>query len=1060
MKLNEPYLRQDFTDFLNKFLPDFEKDVRKARFEGLSAISNVAYLGKSRKIDLQIFELTHKLSPNARVALATDGFRVMKQSASFRSLVVYYSNETQDWRLSLMTLIPEVSEKGKVAVQFSNPRRFSFFLGPNAKINTPYNFLIKKGKITDFEDLKSRFSLEVVNKEFYQEIAELYNKLVGGVRGTGKKERRYKGIIKLPSVASGSQTNHEFAVRLIGRIIFCWFLREKKSKSGLSLVPKKVLSLDSAQTTKDFYHSILEPLFFEILNKQVSFRKEQYAKDFYPQIPYLNGGLFSPQDDDYYSFDEGKQAVNHNTVQISDDWFVELFEVLEKYNFTVDENTSVDVDLSIDPEMLGRIFENLLAEINPETGESARKGTGSYYTPRSIVEYMVDESIFQFLKEKTGIDEKKLRALSSYDISDDENSPLNEGEKEKVIESLSNITILDPTCGSGAFPIGALQKIVFMLQRVDPDAKLWFQRQVTTTTPEVKKLLEHEFEHKNLDYIRKLGVIRKSIFGVDIQPIATEISRLRCFLTLVVEEAVDDDEPNRGVEPLPNLDFKFVTANSLIGLPKTNTSQQAIFDDYQKIDELKSVRDQFFHASDIKREQLKTEFTTQQRRLLKELQKEHGWTGVAKAELTQKLTDWEPFTHKPSSWFDPEWMFGIKGGFDIVIANPPYISYGLRGTQKMTSEERKRIVTLFPNSAEYKISIYALFMDKATQLSNPRYGIQTYIVPDSFLLGRYFSKVRSWILKNNEIIQISWLPYKIFGATVGYSVIYTFQRRQIVNSSHKVVSRIISSNEQIPNMSYKEYSYPQSYFENLKHSRFRLFFDSKTKSLVEKIELGSEEVGKYYIGRTGVRSLIGQKNIKGKEKKSETWQPGLTSGSQITKYRTVYDGDYINIDPKLLNKGGWDYEVIHNPKILLRQTGDHLTAAIDYNNYYHFNNIHSFALRSSNSTVTLNYLLSLLNSELLNWYYKTTTLEAGRTMAQTDIETVESLPTKNLSEQAQEPFIHIVDKILAVTKSEDYLENSGKQAQVKEYEKQIDQMVYKLYELTPEEIEIVEGNTK
>lgn len=424
MKLNEPYLRQDFTDFINDFLPDFEKDVRKASFESLGATNKVAYLGKSKKLDLQVFELTHKATSNARVALATDGFRIMKQSASFKALMAYRSDETDDWRLSLMTLTPEPNEKGKVSVKFSNPRRFSFFLGPDAKINTPYNFLVKKGKVADLDDLKSRFSLEVVNKEFFQEIAELYTKLVGGVRGVGKKKHEYKQLIELPSVASGSQTNHEFAVRLIGRIIFCWFLREKKSESGLPLVSKKLLSLGSARDTKEFYHSKLEPLFFEVLNKPVKSRKDKYSKDFYVQIPYLNGGLFSPQNDDYYSFDEGRQAVNHNTVRIPDKWFVELFEVLERYNFTVDENTSVDIDLSIDPEMLGRIFENLLAEINPETGESARKSTGSYYTPRTIVEYMVDESLYQYLKEKTGIKEGKLRALSSYDLSDDESYPL------------------------------------------------------------------------------------------------------------------------------------------------------------------------------------------------------------------------------------------------------------------------------------------------------------------------------------------------------------------------------------------------------------------------------------------------------------------------------------------------------------------------------------------------------------------------------------------------------------------------------------------------------------
>lgn len=211
-------------------------------------------------------------------------------------------------------------------------------------------------------------------------------------------------------------------------------------------------------------------------------------------------------------------------------------------------------------------------------------------------------------------------------------------------------------------------------------------------------------------------------------------------------------------------------------------------------------------------------------------------------------------------------------------------------------------------------------------------------------------------------------------------------------------------------------------------------------------------------GRTGVRSLIGQKNIIAKQRKSKIWQKGLISGSQICKYKIIYEGDYINIDPKLLNKGGWDYDVIHNPKLLLRQTGDSLTAAVDFDGFYHLNNIHSFAL--DNNKLDLLYLLALINSNLLDYYYKNTSLEANRTMAQTDIETLESLPIKAILQKEQRPFIVLVNKILAITKDDDYLENSTKQAKVKEYERQIDQMVYKLYGLTEEEIKIVEDFTR
>ncbi|HYT40944.1 MAG TPA: hypothetical protein VEP90_01240, partial [Methylomirabilota bacterium] len=402
----------------------------------------------------------------------------MRSSAIFRALAIFHSPNSDDWRLSLMTATPERTEKGKVALSYSNPKRLSFFLGPNAKVNTPTKFILKRERVINFDDLKSRFSLEVVNKEFYKEISELFTQLVGGSVYKGKHKEDYVPLLKLPDILDKSQTSLEFAVRLIGRVIFCWFLREKKSNQSKSLMPHDLLSLEAVKNNPDYYHKVLEPIFFEVLNKPGKSRKDDFAKEPFSSIPYLNGGLFSPHDDDFFSYNESRQTTNHNMVVIPDEWIRRFFDVLETYNFTIDENTSFDEELSIDPEMLGRIFENLLAEINPETGESARKSTGSYYTPRVIVNYMVDESLLLYLKSQTQIDEEKLRAAISYDLHDDEENPLTTSERERIINALEKVKILDPACGSGAFPIGALQKIVFILQQTDPEGQLWFKKQI------------------------------------------------------------------------------------------------------------------------------------------------------------------------------------------------------------------------------------------------------------------------------------------------------------------------------------------------------------------------------------------------------------------------------------------------------------------------------------------------------------------------------------------------------------------------------------------------------
>lgn len=1051
MDFSQSYSRGTFVKFLKDFLPtNFSlKEEALPALSKTSLFEEVILLGKCKldDYDLAVLEVKHNLESDPRIALSREIFSLLKKYSYFNALVVFHS-QSQNWRLSLITS-NICLEGAKVKCEPSSFRRHSFYLGPHAKVHTPWQFLIKKGKARDFEDLKERFSIEVVNKEFYKEIAKYFHKLIGGTVKTDHHVEEYKRELKLPSVNEKSdQVYKEFTTRLIGRIIFCWFLKQKKSEKGLPLVPEDMLSTNAVSANKNYYHLILEKLFFEILNTPQDKRKKDLPAGV-ENIPFLNGGLFEPHSNDFFP---GQSLYN---LVIPDVWFKEFFEVLETYNFTIDENTSIDVDLSVDPEMLGRIFENLLAEINPATGESARKATGSYYTPRAIVEYMVDESLKQYLFTEAKIEEGKATSLLSYTEVE---AGLNDEEKRLIIDALDKIKVIDPACGSGAFPMGMLQKIVLVLQKVDPESKKWLSRLLESIPDKparerMKKELEGDKDLWN--YIRKLGIIRKAIYGVDLQQIAVEISNLRFFLSLIVDEKIEDNKPNRGIEPLPNLEFKFVAANSLIGLPKLAVQQTSLLGASggdtnikieKEINNLQELRDKFFTSYGEEKKKIEKEFKNVQSRMFKYMQ------DLRKTDSkTFKLATWDPFSDKPSDWFDPEWMFGVRDGFSIAIANPPYISYGIRGTQKMTTEERNALVLRFPNSAEYKISVYALFMDKAIQLVKPDGGIQTFIVPDSFLLGRYFSKIRAYTLNNCEIIHISWFPYKIFEATVGFSVIYTFQKQKRPDDCHRIIARFVKNNDQVADKTYKSFTYPQSYFKQTKHNRFRLFFDEKTMNLVSKIENGSSELAEFMTGRTGVRSLIGQKKIVSKEKKSETWQPGLISGSQITKYKVDYGGDFINIDPKKLNKGGWDYDVIHNPKLLLRQTGDSLTAAIDYKGYYHLNNIHSFA--SDNERLDILYLLALINSKLLDGYYKITSLEANRVMAQTDIETIESLPIKEVPEDEQKPFIEIIDQILAA-------KNKNPDADTSNLEDQIDQMVYKLYGLTPEEIKIVENFNK
>lgn len=811
MDFKAKFNKTDVLDFLkNQFLPDdFTESRQPIKLSELSFVPektrDIEFIGESSSLDLKLYFIQHTAESDPRVSLSRESFRIMSNLGAQRALLVFYSTDSDNYRLSLATITLAI-KGAKTKREYSNPRRYSFFLGPDTKTHTPEQFLFNK--VSNFEDLLERFSIEVVNKEFYSGIARKFTELVGGKR----KDKSQiidiaKPAISLPSRDMSKLESHieaqEFAVRLIGRIVFCWFLKKKKSPNGPPLIPESILSTAAvvACDKDNYYHAILENFFFQVLNTEASERHSEFKKAPYDKIPFLNGGLFEPHDPgDFYDFDTVTACSKYlNTLKIPNEWFKGLFTILETYNFTIDENTSVDVELAVDPEMLGRIFENLLAEINPETGETARKSTGSFYTPRPIVEYMVDESLKEYLKCKTSIAEDRIAELLSYSES---GTDLTDSEKEKVITALDEAKIIDPACGSGAFPMGMLQKIVLVLQKVDPDSKKWLEKLLdsfpSTTAKEMfRDKLEGEAELWN--YTRKLGVIRKSIYGVDIQPIAVEISKLRFFLSLVVDDTVDDRKKNRAIEPLPNLEFKFVCANTLISLPKetgplqnraliklqmeqaqlgkefvsklnsgklgflegnqiqdrltslakeikrqtkeTEELKGGYFELTAEIDKLKELREKYFVSSGRAKKKIEVLFTQTQNEIFAKTQHIDS--------QSMKLSQWEPFKNNSTRWFDPEWMFGLKDGFDVVIGNPPYVQIqNFSGMQQQKDWESQKYETYSKTG-----DIYCLFYERGYQLLKEG-GILTFITSNKWMRANYGKVVRRFFINNGRISQL------------------------------------------------------------------------------------------------------------------------------------------------------------------------------------------------------------------------------------------------------------------------------------------------------------------
>lgn len=515
---------------------------------------------------------------------------------------------------------------------YTDFKRYTYFISP-AQTNKTFIQQISKADFSDLDSVIEAFNVEPLNKLFYQQISVAFYNLIGGKVGSGSKLKEYKSVLKLPfkNIETNRKIYQEFAVRLIGRTIFIWFLKNKTSENNLPLIPNDWLTPQKVKDTPHYYHNLLEKLFFDILNKPMEKRIGNLPEG-HDTIPFLNGGLFEPQYNDFYEVGFGGFSKYNNTLTIPDEWFYNLFNTLKQFNFTIDESSISDQEVSIDPEMLGTIFENLLAEIDPDTEKTARKSTGSFYTPREIVDYMVEESLVSYLKTKTNLDEEILHNLfKENDLP--ENYFRN---KTQLIDAFDQIKILDPACGSGAFPMGALHKIEMALQKLDPYAEIWKEKQLSKIENiAYRNALKDKLDKSNVEYIRKIGIIQHSIYGVDIQPIATEISKLRSFLSLVVDEDINDNANNRGIYPLPNLEFKFVTANTLLDLVQDSAQIGADFGGTNKyIDKLQKVRDMYLQSYGEEKENLKQKFLNLQKLIA---QKEFSSTGAGINQKAQQI---------------------------------------------------------------------------------------------------------------------------------------------------------------------------------------------------------------------------------------------------------------------------------------------------------------------------------------------------------------------------------------------------------------------------------------
>jgi len=426
------------------------------------------------------------------------------------------------------------------------------------------------------------------------------------------------------------------------------------------------------------------------------------------------------------------------------------------------------------------VFENLLAAHIPETRTTARKRTGSYYTPRPVVDYMVDEALARSLAEvcrrngSNHVSETLLRQLLDHGHEQDPAS-LPDDVRKAGVEAVATIKILDPAVGSGAFPMSILHKLTLVLRRLDPDNQLWeqFQRQLAVRRAEEALQADEQAErdqqllaisdtfgkYRESDFGRKLYLIQNSIYGVDIQPIACQIAKLRFFIALAIEQEPDRDAENRGIKPLPNLETRFVAANTLLALCGQQQLSPTRVAELEA--QLRSIRERYFHAST---RALKQECIAQDGALRRELA-EALRDSVFDLAAADAFVQWRPYDQSTTAdWFDHRYMFNAGDGFDIVIGNPPYVRADVDAGHLA---QRARIT----NSGLYetlweKWDLYIPFIERGYKLLNAG-GFITLIVSDAYCHAKYAQKSQKWFLENSRIVQLDFLSkIKVFDAAV------------------------------------------------------------------------------------------------------------------------------------------------------------------------------------------------------------------------------------------------------------------------------------------------------
>lgn len=1112
---------KQYIKFIKELFNDFVVSIRSwtigKEYQDYIASCKIigSYIEKNNKrVDVLVVNLKSKSSRDrARTMQRNFIAKYLSDNEKDAALVAFYGEDYQDWRFSFVKmeykLIRDISGKVQIAKELTPVKRFSFLVGvnePNHTCRKQFFPLVMEDEINPtLIDIETAFSIDNVTKEFFNEYKELFLQLEESLRKVIEKNENVKQEFNTKGINSV-----DFTKKLLGQIVFIYFLQKKgwlgvKKGEKWGDGPKDFMRRLFGGGSKNFqplvpydnfFNEILEPLFYEALAYNRS-ADEHFYSLFNCKIPFLNGGLFEPLND--YNWVETE-------IRLEDKIFEKIFDTFDRFNFTVKEDEPLEKEVAVDPEMLGKVFENLL-ELKD------RKSKGAFYTPREIVHYMCQQSLINYLVANSSIpcnyiekfiqlsdltldmiinkEEQIKKYGKSEDINEEYTLPALIKENSKELDRLlKGIKIVDPAVGSGAFPVGMMNEIV-----------------------KARSILSIYFDDKRSNYDLKREIIENCLYGVDIEKSAVDITKLRFWLSLIVDEL---DMQN--IKPLPNLDHKIMCGNSLLeefegvklfnekllgevkkdvsydvkqidkeiaelykkkgdiargksdrvsikdvekeikklekkkeklfSSPKGSSrdttfdeeTQHRIKESQKKLSEFKKFQKQYFNEQNRKlKKQLKEKIEKIEWELIEETLKEQG-NQVAKEKLFQyKKNKAKPFF----LWklYFAEVFQRENPGFDVVIGNPPYIEARSIIQEEVDAYRRNYF------SAGNRVNTFAFFTEQGIKLL-ANGGVISYIIHRNSIRSNDYKKLRRYILDNTKIMNILSFKIGVFENVTGEMTVFVLKKEKC--EEHDI--EIAFLNDTIKGaIEYKIIN--QSIFNDLPDFRFNIYL---TKSIIKVLDKLNKfpKLNSYADVKQGI--IVGdEKKYVLKREESEKYKP-ILRGKNISKYKISFDNECVYYVPgtKVLTRGKTKELFEVKEKILTQHVSSKIVAALDTQSYYYLQTINGIIC--FDDKINARYLLALLNSKLLNFYYEYTFNMGAEFTTAVAIANLNRLPIASRKGSQQNSIISLVDQILSITKDDDYLDSPDKQTKVKKLEIKVDQLVYKLYELTPEEIMIVE----